>query len=81
MRKKACLKPSACVLDKVGPRPKIDKAKSIIVGDMAIDIMTGKNSGIRTCWVTYGLGSAEEVRPLKPDYIVDDMIELKGIIK
>lgn len=76
-----CLKPSACVLDMALPRLKIDKSKSIIVGDMAIDIMTGKNSGIRTCWVTYGLGKAEEVRPLKPDYVIDDMAELKKIIE
>ncbi|MDP2912883.1 MAG: HAD-IA family hydrolase [Candidatus Omnitrophota bacterium] len=76
-----CLKPSACVFDSVRPKLKIDKNKAIIVGDMAIDILTGKNSGIKTCWVTYGLGKAEEVRPLRPDYIVNDMIELKGIMR
>ncbi len=76
-----CLKPSACVFDKFSSKLKIDKTKAIIVGDMSIDIMTGKNSGIKTCWVTYGLGKDEEVRPLRPDYIIDDMIELKGIIQ
>jgi len=75
-----CLKPSACVLDPVLTRLNIDKDRSIIVGDMNIDVMTGKNSGIKTCWVTYGLGKAEDVKLLKPDYIIDDLIKLKEII-
>lgn len=76
-----CLKPSRCVLDSVLPKLKIDKDRALIVGDMAIDVMTGRNSGIKTCWVTYGLGKAEEIRPLKPDYIIDDIAELKKLIK
>ena len=47
-----CLKPSACVLDRFLPRFRIDKSKVLIVGDMVNDIMTGKNSGVKTCWVT-----------------------------
>jgi len=76
-----CLKPSACVLDSLLPRLKIDKARSIMVGDMAIDVMMGKNSGIKTCWVSYGLGRPEEVSELKPDYTIDDIAKLKKIIK
>ncbi len=76
-----CMKPSRCILDKVLPGMKIDKARAIIVGDMAIDIKTGKNSGVKTCWVTYGLGKRGEVEPLKPDYIINDIIELKRIIE
>lgn len=76
-----CLKPSACVVDMAFDKFKVDKAKSIIVGDMSIDVMTGKNSGIKTCWVTYGLGVRKDVDPLKPDYVIDDIIELKRIIR
>jgi len=76
-----CIKPSACVLDRLLPRLNIDRSKAIIVGDMDIDIMTGKNSGVKTCWVTYGLGKAEDVKKLKPDYIISDMAELKKIIR
>jgi len=76
-----CLKPNACVLDKITPKVKIDKKRSLIVGDMDIDIMTGRNAGMKTCWVTYGLGRIEEVRPLKPDFIIEDLIELKEIVK
>ena len=76
-----CLKPSPCFFDAIISKLNIDKSRSLIVGDMAIDIQTGKNAGIRTCWVTYGLGALEDVKPLKPDFIIDDMIELKEIIK
>ena len=76
-----CLKPSACVFDKIIPRLKVDKKRAIIVGDMAVDIMAGKNSGIKTCWATYGLGTAAEVKSSKPDYTIGDITELKKIIK
>lgn len=75
-----CLKPSACVLNNLLPGLKLKKAECIIVGDMAIDIMTGKNSGIATCWVSYGLDKREDIEPLKPDYMIDDIAELKTII-
>lgn len=77
----SCVKPSACMLDRVVPRLRIDKSRSLIVGDMDVDVMMGKNSGVRTCWVTHGLGKIEEIRDLRPDYIIEDLIELKEIIK
>jgi phosphoglycolate phosphatase-like HAD superfamily hydrolase len=77
----ACLKPSACVIDGVVSRYGIDKARSLIVGDMDVDIMAGRNSGVKTCWVTHGLGRIEDIKHLKPDYIIEDLIELKEIVK
>lgn len=76
-----CLKPSACVFDNILPRLKVDKDRAILVGDMAVDIMAGKNSGIKTCWVTYGLGAPADLGGVKPDYTIDDIAELKKIIK
>lgn len=76
-----CLKPCAEILDKIASKEKIDKKRALIVGDMDVDILTGKNAGVKTCWVTYGLGRIEEVKPLKPDFIIEDLIELKEIIQ
>ena len=75
-----CIKPSSRVMEKILPAVMVDKKEALIVGDMAIDVMTGKNSGVRTCWVTYGLGKKEDVLPLKPDYVIDSISELGGII-
>lgn len=77
----SCLKPCAAILDRIASKEKVDKAKALIVGDMDVDILTGKNAGVKTCWVTYGLGRIEQIRDLKPDYIIEDLIELKEIIK
>ena len=76
-----CLKPSACIIDRIAARLGIDKRTSLIVGDMDVDIMTGRNTGIKTCWVTHGLGRIEDVKALKPDYIIEYLIELKEIVK
>lgn len=76
-----CLKPSACPLFKHPVSSKIEKEKSIMIGDMDIDILTGRDAGIKTCWVTYGLGKKEDVMRLKPDYIINKFSELKNIIK
>jgi len=76
-----CIKPSACLMDSILPKIGVDRKRALIVGDMTIDIETGKNSGIKTCWVTYGLGKREDVEPLKPDFIIDDLSELKNIVE
>ena len=75
-----CLKPSRCILEPYISKISVDKKRVLIIGDMAIDIETGKNSGVRTCWVTYGLGKPEDKYPLKPDLIINDLAELKKLI-
>lgn len=76
-----CLKPSACVFDRPAHKLELDRERTMIVGDMAVDVEAGKNAGIKTCWVSYGLGKTDDIKGLKPDYIIDDIGELKKIIK
>lgn len=75
-----CVKPNICLFERIASRIDFDKARAIIVGDMGIDIMAGKNAGIKTCWISHGLGQAEEARKLRPDYMIDDIRELKRIV-
>ena len=75
-----CIKPSACVLGKLLPKLNIDRKRALMVGDMDIDVMTGKNSGVATCWITHGLGKSEDVLKLGPDYVIDDITELLKIV-
>lgn len=77
----ACMKPDSCPLDIVIKRLKIDRNKAIMIGDMDIDILAGKKAHILTCAVTYGIGKKEDILKAKPDYIIDDIAELKNIIK
>ncbi len=76
-----CAKPNSCPLDKAIYHLAINKDRSIIVGDMDIDVLAGKASGIATCAVTYGIGKKEDIEKTKPDYIIDNISELKKIIK
>ena len=75
-----CMKPSSCPLDISMNRLNTNKEEAIIVGDMDIDIVAGKTAGIITCGVTYGIGEKEDIIKAKPDFIIDDIIDLKNII-
>ena len=75
-----CMKPSSCPLDTVMHRFNINKQQAIIVGDMDIDILAGKNAGIATCAVTYAIGKIEDILQAKPDYTIDNLLKLKEII-
>ena len=76
-----CMKPSGCVVTRALSKYGILKSRALMVGDMDIDIMTGRNGGIATCFVTYGLGTLDQVKALFPDFVIDDISELTGIIK
>ena len=76
----ACMKPSPCPLDYALDKFKADKQKTIIVGDMDIDILAGKRAGILTCAVTYGIGRRQDIIKTKPDFIIDHILGLKEII-
>lgn len=51
---------------------------TIVVGDMIYDIEMGKRAGTKTCGVTYGNGTRQQLA--NADYIIDDFAELLKII-
>jgi phosphoglycolate phosphatase len=58
-----------------------DAGETLVVGDMAVDIQMGANAGAKTCGVTWGNGSRDELVQAGADYIIDNMKELIGIVK
>jgi phosphoglycolate phosphatase len=54
--------------------------KVIIIGDGENDILAGKNAGILTCAVTFGFRPPELLQSLNPDFVIDDLLELKKLI-
>ena len=54
-------------------------SETLVVGDMAVDIMMGANAGTKTCGVTWGNGTREELNEAGADYIIDRMEELIDI--
>lgn len=53
-----------------------DASQTLVVGDMAVDILMGANAGAQTCGVTWGNGNREELLKAGADYIIDSMNEL-----
>ncbi len=74
-------------LSKMKPDPeginKILEGKArdaMMVGDSDTDIQAGRNAGIKTCGVTYGLGDLEKLHKEKPDYLVDNLVEILVLV-
>ena len=53
-----------------------DASETLVVGDMAVDILMGGNAGTKTCGVTWGNGSRETLKEAGADYIIDRMEDL-----
>lgn len=56
----------------------ISADQALMVGDSAIDILTGRNAGMATCGVTYGF-APQTLKQVHPDVVVDspqDLLEL-----
>jgi phosphoglycolate phosphatase len=75
----SCRKPSSCPLNKI-IKSGLDRNKTIIIGDMDLDILSGKEAGILTCAAAYGIGERKDLLKAKPDYIIESLPELKKII-
>jgi phosphoglycolate phosphatase len=75
-----CLKPDPCALLAEIEKVKVPLSRVLFVGDMTIDVETGKNAKVKTCAVTYGFDSREKLKEARPDFIIDDMSELEKII-
>jgi len=75
-----CLKPDPCALLKILEDNNISPDRTLFIGDMTVDIETGKNAKVWTCAVTYGFDPRSKLEKYKPDFIIDDMIELKELI-
>lgn len=51
----------------------------LMVGDSAVDIVSGKAAGVRTCGFTGGFRSREELADAGADYLIGDISELVGL--
>ena len=59
---------------------KFNANETLVVGDMFVDILMGINAGARTCGVTWGNGTREELSEAGADYIIDGMDELIKLV-
>ena len=54
--------------------------EALVVGDTKYDIEMGRRAGTRTCGVTYGNGSPQDLREAGADFIVNNFEEILTVI-
>lgn len=59
---------------------KVLSENAAIIGDTTIDVETGKNLGLKTIAVTWGVHDRDTLLKSKPDRIVDSAEELKSLL-
>ena len=53
---------------------------AILVGDSPVDVNAGRQAGVRTCGVTYGIVETGLLKEARPDHLIDRITDLPGII-
>jgi phosphoglycolate phosphatase len=56
------------------------REKTWMIGDSAVDVLTGRNAGITTCGVTYGYNT-ESFKETPPDFLIDRFSDLEGLVR
>lgn len=77
-----CRKPKLGLLEQARREHDFDSAESFVIGDKAIDIDFGRAAGATTFLVRTGYGTDVERQGLvRPDYVVDDLLQAGGLIR
>jgi len=71
-------RPSPHMIYDLMDRNNIIRPEQVIkIGDTRVDILEGKNAGCRTVGVLTGADSREKLEKNKPDFIVDNIVDIK----
>jgi phosphoglycolate phosphatase len=73
------MKPDPRLLLPLLDRFESSHAETLVVGDGVNDILLARNTGVRSCAFLNGLGNREELLRLRPDFVIEKMIDLKNI--
>jgi phosphoglycolate phosphatase len=55
------------------------RERTWMIGDSAVDVLTGRNAGVTTCGVTYGYAT-ETFKDAQPDFLIDRFSELEDLV-
>lgn len=68
-------KPHPIGVDTLRAEAKVERGRTLIVGDSAVDVQTARNAGVACCGVTFGF-QPETFETDPPDFTVDRMQDL-----
>ncbi|MEI6222246.1 MAG: HAD family hydrolase [bacterium] len=74
-------KPDPALLNMILTEMNHDPSNALMIGDTDKDIMAGKNAGVKTCAVTYGIASKDDLMALRPEYCIDTFSEVLVVVK
>jgi phosphoglycolate phosphatase len=74
-------KPAAEILEKTLAKFSLKPEAAVYVGDMTIDIETGRAAGVRTVAVATGSNTKEELAALRPAAVIDRISQLMDVLK
>ena len=57
-----------------------DPVKTLMVGDSAADIQSAKAAGVKAAGVAWSLKGVDVLKQYNPDYILEDMTDLYGVL-
>ncbi|RMF56756.1 MAG: HAD family hydrolase, partial [Calditrichaeota bacterium] len=75
------LKPHPDGIHQILKETQVSADKTIMIGDGETDIMAGKAANVITCAVGYGFRDVEYLLSLEPDFLIENVYELKTIIR
>lgn len=75
-----CMKPGPCPVLNVIKTLGSESSSALMVGDSYIDIEAGKRAGILTCGATYGIGKLSDIKRVRPNYMINGIVEIKKIV-
>lgn len=73
-------KPHPDIILKIMRRLSVEKKQTLYIGDMTIDVATGKNAGVKTIAVTCGSSTKKELAKLKPFILLPSVDKLVKIL-
>ena len=69
-------KPHPALLQQALARFRVPGYRALMIGDGDTDVQAGKQAGVLTCAVTYGLGRKEDIIAARPDLMIDALSEI-----
>jgi phosphoglycolate phosphatase-like HAD superfamily hydrolase len=75
------IKPNPEPLKKILNALQVRPDRAVMVGDSVGDVLAGKQAGMVTCALTYGLGKREDLIQANPDYLAEDIWDLTEIFE
>lgn len=73
-------KPDPAALMQIAEKYGAPTSRMVMVGDSAVDVLTGKNAGCATIGVTYGFRGTAELVEAGADMLIDEFGQLKDIL-